>query len=50
LMHNLIAGRSRVPLLAVASLAVLATGIFLSFSRGSWLALVVSTGTMVALM
>jgi O-antigen ligase len=50
LMHNLIGGRSRMPLFAAAGLAILAAGIFLSFSRGSWLATVVATATMVVLM
>jgi O-antigen ligase len=49
-MHNLISGRSRVPVLAAASLALVAAGIFFSFSRGSWLATVVAVATMVALM
>src|SRR3954454_11869508 len=50
LLHNLIGGRSRVPILAVAALAVVAAGIFLSFSRGSWAATVIATVTMVWLM
>jgi O-antigen ligase len=50
LLHNLIGGRSRVPLFAAAWLALIAAGIFFSFSRGSWLAMVVATATMVALM
>jgi hypothetical protein len=50
LLHNLIGGRSRVPLFAAAGLALIAAGIFFSFSRGSWLAMVVATATMVALM
>jgi hypothetical protein len=50
LMHNLISGRSKAPLLAMAGLAVITTGIFLSFSRGSWAATVISTATMAWLM
>jgi O-Antigen ligase len=50
LVHNLVGGRSRVPVLAVAALAVIAAGIFLSFSRGSWAATVIATVTMVWLM
>jgi hypothetical protein len=50
LLHNLIGGRSRAPVLAVAALAVVAAGIFLSFSRGSWAATVIATVTMVWLM
>jgi hypothetical protein len=45
LLHNLIGGRSRVPLFAAAGLALIAAGIFFSFSRGSWLAMVVATAT-----
>jgi O-antigen ligase len=50
LMHTLIGGRSRFPLLAAAALVVVATGIFLSFSRGSWAATVIAVATMVWLM
>ena len=50
LLHNLIGGRSRAPVLAVAALAVVAAGIFLSFSRGSWAATVIAAVTMVWLM
>lgn len=49
LLSNLLLGRSRFPPLAVAGLALLAAGIFFSFSRGSWAAVVVATGTMAAL-
>ncbi|GJD96790.1 hypothetical protein OCOJLMKI_4015 [Methylobacterium iners] len=48
LMHGLLTGTSRRPLLASAALLVLVVGIFLSFSRGSWggsiLATLVMTG------
>ncbi|HEX8165128.1 MAG TPA: O-antigen ligase family protein [Beijerinckiaceae bacterium] len=50
LMHNLIGGRSRFPLLAAAALVLVAAGIFLSFSRGSWAATVIAAATMVWLM
>jgi hypothetical protein len=50
LLHNLVGGRSKVPVLAVAALAVVAAGIFLSFSRGSWAATVIATVAMVWLM
>src|SRR5829696_1360082 len=46
LLYNLVGGRSRAPVLAVAALAVIAAGIFLSFSRGS----VIAAVTMVWLM
>ncbi|ACL59793.1 O-antigen ligase family protein [Methylobacterium nodulans] len=36
LIHNLISGRARHPLLSVAGLLLLLGAIFLSFSRGSW--------------
>ncbi|MGY2048673.1 O-antigen ligase family protein [Methylobacterium sp. JK268] len=36
LMHNLLTGRARRPLLSLAGLVMLLAGIFLSFSRGSW--------------
>src|SRR3954453_15862503 len=50
LVHNLVGGRSRGPVLAVAALAVIAAGIFLSFSRGSWAATGIATVPMVWLM
>ncbi|HKH33544.1 MAG TPA: O-antigen ligase domain-containing protein, partial [Beijerinckiaceae bacterium] len=50
LLHNLIGGRSRVPLFAAAGLALVAAGIFFSFSRGSWLAVAIAAGTMAGLM
>jgi hypothetical protein len=50
LMHDLIGGRPRSRLLAAAALVIVATGIFLSFSRGSWAATAIAAGTMVWLM
>jgi O-antigen ligase len=50
LMHNLIGGRARFPLLSAAALALVATGIFLSFSRGSWGATAIAAATMAWLM
>jgi hypothetical protein len=38
LIHNLLTGHTRWPLLSLALLLVLLTGIFLSYSRGSWAA------------
>ena len=47
LTHGLLTGRGRHPLLALACLLVILAGTFLSFSRGSWGATLVSTGLMV---
>lgn len=35
-LHGLLVGRARFPLLSALSLGVVLTGVFLSFSRGSW--------------
>ncbi|WP_298967518.1 O-antigen ligase family protein [uncultured Methylobacterium sp.] len=48
LMHNLLSGRARHPVLSVAGLLVLMMGILLSFSRGSWGATIVASAIMVA--
>jgi hypothetical protein len=48
-LRDLLTGESRHPVLSVAAIAVLATGIFLSFSRGSWGATIVGSGLMVGL-
>ena len=42
--HGLIAGTARRPRLAALALAIVMAGVFLSFSRGSWLAAVVGLG------
>ena len=47
LMHGLLTGTGRRPILALACLLVILAGIFLSFSRGSWGGTVVATGLMV---
>ncbi|WP_018260834.1 O-antigen ligase family protein [Methylobacterium sp. WSM2598] len=48
LMHNLMTGRARRPLLSLAGLLLLLAGIFLSFSRGSWGGTVVAVALMVS--
>ncbi|MEH3118385.1 MAG: O-antigen ligase family protein [Methylorubrum populi] len=48
LMHGLLSGTTRHPLLSLASLVVVMAGIFLSFSRGSWGGTVVAGAVMVA--
>ncbi|SFK76815.1 O-antigen ligase family protein [Methylorubrum salsuginis] len=47
LTHGLLTGRGRHPVPALACLLVILAGTFLSFSRGSWGATLVSTGLMV---
>ena len=47
LMHGLLSGSSRRPLLALTSLVVIMADIFLSFSRGSWGGTVVAVAVMV---
>ncbi|GJE56191.1 MULTISPECIES: O-antigen ligase family protein [Methylobacterium] len=47
LMHALLTGTTRRPLLSFVGLLIILTGIFLSFSRGSWGGTVVATGLMV---
>lgn len=47
-MHLLMLGRTRRVLLTIGCLLILVAGVFLSFSRGSWLAFLVSTFVMVA--
>jgi hypothetical protein len=47
LMHGLLNGTARRPLLALAGLLVILAGIFLSFSRGSWGGTVVAVLVMV---
>jgi len=49
LTHNLITGRARHPLVSIASLLVILVGIFLSFSRGSWMATITGSALMIAL-
>lgn len=49
LTHNLLIGRARHPLVSGTALVVILTGIFLSFSRGSWAATVVGMSLMIAL-
>lgn len=48
LMHGLLLGTTRRPILSVAMLLVIVAGIFLSFSRGSWGGTLVAIGVMVA--
>ncbi|MDR7037690.1 O-antigen ligase [Methylobacterium sp. BE186] len=48
LMHGLLTGSMRRPVLALAALLVILAGIFLSFSRGSWGGSAVAVGVMVA--
>ncbi|GJD52579.1 hypothetical protein OPKNFCMD_5345 [Methylobacterium crusticola] len=43
LMHNLLTGRARRPMLATLGLVILLAGVFLSFSRGSWGGTLVAT-------
>ncbi len=47
LMHGLMTGCTRRPVVALAALLVILAGIFLSFSRGSWGACVLASATMV---
>lgn len=42
LIHNLLTGREKYPFLSFVYLIIILTGIFLSFSRGSWGGIVVS--------
>ncbi|MDH7794756.1 MULTISPECIES: O-antigen ligase family protein [unclassified Beijerinckia] len=46
LTHGLITGRTRRPFLVIVSTGIVALGIFLSFSRGSWGAAVIALVTM----
>ena len=48
LMHGLLTGRLRLPVLSLAGLLVILAGIFLSFSRGSWGGSAVAVAVMVA--
>ncbi len=48
LLHGLLVGSTRRPLVALAMLLVIVAGIFLSFSRGSWGGSLVAVGLMVA--
>lgn len=48
-LRDLLTGESRHPLLSVGAIAILLTGIFLSFSRGSWGATVLGALLMVGL-
>ena len=48
-MQSLMLGRSRRPMLTLGALALVVTGIFLSFSRGSWGAFLVAAPMMVML-
>jgi hypothetical protein len=47
LMHGLLLGTSRRPILASAILMVIVAGIFLSFSRGSWAGSLIAVAVMV---
>ncbi|GLS42324.1 O-antigen ligase family protein [Methylobacterium brachythecii] len=47
LMHALLTGRTRRPVMAFGALLIILAGIFLSFSRGSWGGTVVATGLMI---
>lgn len=47
LMHGLLTGTTRRPVVSFAALLVILAGIFLSFSRGSWGGTVVATGLMI---
>jgi O-antigen ligase len=47
LMHGLLVGSARRPLVSLAMLLVIVAGIFLSFSRGSWGGSLVAVGLMV---
>jgi hypothetical protein len=49
LVHNLLTGNARRPLLSLTFLLVILAGIFLSFSRGSWGATVVGMTIMIAM-
>ncbi|MDB5560515.1 MAG: polymerase [Enterovirga sp.] len=49
LLRGLMAGDQRRPILAVACLLPLLAGVFLSFSRGSWAALLLGTAVMTAM-
>ncbi|KMO30397.1 O-antigen ligase family protein [Methylobacterium aquaticum] len=50
LMHNLLTGRARRPLLSGLGLFILLAGVFLSFSRGSWGGTLVVSGLMVLML
>ncbi|GEP08759.1 O-antigen ligase family protein [Methylobacterium gnaphalii] len=47
LMHRLLTGTTRRPVMAFVALLIILAGIFLSFSRGSWGGTVVATGVMI---
>lgn len=49
LVHALLLGRTRHPLLVLGALLVIVLGVLLSFSRGSWGALIFGTGLMMAI-
>lgn len=49
LANNLLTGRTRHPFLSIISLFIILVGIFLSFSRGSWIATLVGSTLMIAL-
>lgn len=49
LAHNLLTGTTRHPLVSAISLFVILVGIFLSFSRGSWMATLVGSTLMIFL-
>ncbi|MDO9427707.1 MAG: O-antigen ligase family protein [Methylobacterium sp.] len=47
LMHGLLVGNARRPLVSLAMLLVIVAGIFLSFSRGSWGGSLIAAGLMI---
>lgn len=49
LAHNLVTGHTRRPILSTISLFVILVGIFLSFSRGSWMATIFGSALMIIL-
>jgi hypothetical protein len=49
LVHNLLTGRARSVLLSLLGLLIILGGIFLSFSRGSWAAMVIGMVVMIAM-
>lgn len=49
LTHSLLLGRTRHPILVLGALIVIVLGVLLSFSRGSWGALIVGVGLMMAM-
>lgn len=49
LVHNLVTGYTRRPVLSTLSLFVILVGIFLSFSRGSWMATIFGSALMIVL-